>query len=117
MGREDLHHNMEDTFDDKEIIKTGDLVAYDCAYIGRAHLFFSIDFALLLGLNNGRRHIVGEREDPFFALRERHRDVDILFFPSFFPHEQRWKTTCSSTETAPDGREVRVTWSACASVG
>ena len=84
MGREDLHHNMEDTFDDKEIIKTGDLVAYDCAYIGRAHLFFSIDFALLLGLNIGRRHIVGEREDPFFALRERHRDVDILFFPSSF---------------------------------
>ena len=49
MGREDLHHNMEDTFDDTEIIKTGDLVAYDCAYIGRAKahplFFFSIDFA------------------------------------------------------------------------
>ena len=44
MGREDLHHNMEDTFDDTEIIKTGDLVAYDCAYIGRAHiLFFFLD--------------------------------------------------------------------------
>ena len=114
MGREDLHHNMEDTFDDKEIIKTGDLVAYDCAYIGRARayplFFFSIDFAL----------VIGEREDPFFASPcERHREtLTRYFFPSFFPqNEQRWKTTCSSTETAPDGREVRVTWSACASVG
>ena len=45
MGREDLHHNMEDTFDDTEIIKTGDLVAYDCAYIGRARIssFFFLD--------------------------------------------------------------------------
>ena len=52
MGREDLHHNMEDTFDDTEIIKTGDLVAYDCAYIGRARassFFFSIDFARYWG--------------------------------------------------------------------
>ena len=116
MGREDLHHNMEDTFDDKEIIKTGDLVAYDCAYIGRAKahpLFFS----------RSTLHpvIIGEREDPFFASRcERHGEtLTRYFFPSFFPQneQQRWKTTCSSTETAPDGREVRVTWSACASVG
>ena len=113
MGREDLHHNMEDTFDDKEIFKTGDLVAYDCAYRARASFFLD---ALLLGLKIGQHG----RED-LFALREStaladEGDVDI-FFPSFFPHKQRWKTTCSSTETAPDGREVRVTWSACASVG
>ena len=73
MGREDLHHNMEDTFDDKEIIKTGDLVAYDCAYIlgkARAHIssfFFSIE---TLHFPVG----IGEREDPFFASPcERHR--------------------------------------------
>ncbi len=112
MGREDLHHNMEDTFDDTEIIKTGDLVAYDCAYIGRARAssFFFLDrLCTVLG-----------REKTHFLLRfERHREiVTCYFFPSFFPRdEQRWKTTCSSTETAPDGREVRVTWSACASVG
>ena len=61
MGREDLHHNMEDTFDDTEIIKTGDLVAYDCAYIGRARaypLFFS---------RSTLHPVIGEREDPFFA--------------------------------------------------
>ena len=64
MGREDLHHNMEDTFDDTEIIKTGDLVAYDCAYIGRARahiLFFFLDrlcTPLLLG-----------REKTHFLLR------------------------------------------------
>ena len=66
MGREDLHHNMEDTFDDTEIIKTGDWVAYDCAYyIGRARaypLFFFLDrlctTPLLLG-----------REKTHFLLR------------------------------------------------
>jgi len=29
MGREDLHKNMEDTFDDKEIIQTNEMFAYD----------------------------------------------------------------------------------------
>ena len=77
MGREDLHHNMEDTFDDTEIIKTGDLVAYDCAYIGRARassFFFS----------RSTLHGIGEREDPFFAsLRKTPRDCDVLFFSLF----------------------------------
>ena len=31
-------------------------------------------------------------------------------------HRCLW-TTCSFTATAPGGREVRVTWSACASAG
>ncbi len=78
MGREDLHHNMEDTFDDTEIIKTGDLVAYDCAYIGRARassFFFS----------RSTLHGIGEREDPFFAsLRKTPRDCDVIFFPLSF---------------------------------
>ena len=82
MGREDLHHNMEDTFDDTEIIKTGDLVAYDCAYIGRARayplFFFSIDFA-------PPRYYWGERRPIFcFALRKTPmRDVDALFYSLF----------------------------------
>jgi len=33
MGREDLHKNMEDTFDDKEIIQTNEMFAYDCAFL------------------------------------------------------------------------------------
>ena len=80
MGREDLHHNMEDTFDDTEIIKTGDLVPDDCAYIrgARAYplFFFSIDFA--------PRYYWGERRPIFcFALRKTPRDVDALFFSLF----------------------------------
>ena len=91
MGREDLHHNMEDTFDDTEIIKTGDLMAYDCAYIlgkARAHIssfFFSIE---TLHFPVG----IGEREDPFFAspfCERHHRETFVdgrYFFPSFFPN-------------------------------
>jgi hypothetical protein len=42
MGREDLHKNMEDTFDDKEIIQTNEMFAYDCKFFICTHAYLFI---------------------------------------------------------------------------
>lgn len=45
MGREDLHKNMEDTFDDKEIIQTNEMFAYDCKFLcAHTRIFYIVVF-------------------------------------------------------------------------
>jgi len=61
MGREDLHKNMEDTFDDKEIIQTNEMFAYDCKFLYvHMRIFLSSSFSVANGKNWSSR--------PFLSL-------------------------------------------------
>ncbi len=80
MGREDLHHNMEDTFDDTEIIKTGDLVAYDCAYRARASFF--LDRRAFVGVEHWTTHW-GEKTH-FLLCAKDTETLTYYFFPLSF---------------------------------
>ena len=53
MGREDLHKNMEDTFDDKEIIQTNEMFAYDCAFL-YVHMRIFLSSSVAIGKLDSR---------------------------------------------------------------